>query len=109
MDGTCHCGAVRVRVPAAPGTVTECRCSICRRIGALWAYYPAAAVIIEGPTVAYAWGRRRLAFHRCGVCGCVMGWRAFHAGYPECGVNARILEGLDLGAVARVVEDDASA
>jgi hypothetical protein len=37
-----------------------------------------------------------------------MAWRAFHEGYPESGVNARMLDGFDLATVAHVVEDDAS-
>lgn len=36
-----------------------------------------------------------------------MTWRP-RGDYPECGVNARTLETLDLDAVPRVVEDDAS-
>ena len=44
LTGTCHCGAVRIRVRQAPRTVTSCNCSICRRYGALWAYYQASSV-----------------------------------------------------------------
>ena len=107
MEGRCHCGAVRVSVPAPPKDVTECRCSICRRYGALWAYYQVGDIVIAGETETYVWGRRAIAFHRCGACGCVMAWRPRGA-YPECGINARMLEGLDLDTVPRIVEDDAS-
>lgn len=48
-SATCHCGSVRIRVRRAPRTVTRCNCSICRRYGALWAYYGASAVQIETP------------------------------------------------------------
>ncbi len=108
MDGRCHCGAVRISVPSAPTEVTECHCSICRRYGALWAYYPVAQVTLSGATAIYAWGRRHVAYHRCEACGCVMAWRAFHEGYPECGVNARMLDAFDPAAVTHIVEDDAS-
>ena len=37
IEAACHCGAVRLSVPSAPDTVTECNCSICRRLGARWA------------------------------------------------------------------------
>ena len=107
MEGSCHCGAVRVTVAHAPADVTECGCSICRRYGALWAYYKVADVTMTGETQAYRWGRGHLDFVRCPTCGCVMGWRPRGA-YPECAVNARMLEGLDLDAVTRIVEDDAS-
>ncbi|MDR4307870.1 GFA family protein [Chelatococcus sambhunathii] len=107
MEGRCHCGAVRVTTPGPPPNVTECRCSICRRYGALWAYYPVDAVAIEGATETYVWGRRHLAFHRCEVCGCVVAWLPRGA-YPECGINARMLEGFDAFAAERIVEEDAS-
>ena len=87
--------------------VTECHCSICRRYGALWAYYRTQDVSFTGPTVTYVWGRERIAFHHCGNCGCVMGWLP-HGPYPECAVNARVLDRFDLKAVTLIVEDDAS-
>lgn len=108
MNGSCHCGAVRVRVPGTPESVTACGCSICRRYGALWAYYPRAGVTLSGDADVYAWGPRRLGFHRCRACGCVMAWFASNERYPECGVNARMLDGVDLDATPRIVEDDAS-
>ena len=43
IDVACHCGAVRLTVPRAPVEVTECNCSICRRLGARWAYYAPAS------------------------------------------------------------------
>ena len=55
--------------------------------------------------MAYVWGRERIAFHHCG--NCVMGWLP-RGPYPECAVNARVLDGFDLKAVTRIVEDDAS-
>src|SRR5450759_179867 len=39
IDASCHCGAVHLAIDAPPETLTECNCSICRRYGALWAYY----------------------------------------------------------------------
>ncbi len=108
MDGSCHCGTVRISVPSAPTEVTQCHCSICRRYGGLWAYYPVAQVTLTGPTATYSWGRKHIAYHRCQVCGCVMAWRAFHEGYPESGVNARMLDGLHLAQVTHIVEEDAS-
>lgn len=39
LTATCHCGRVNVEVPSLPTKVNECRCSICYRYGAQWAYY----------------------------------------------------------------------
>src|SRR5690606_38812494 len=73
---TCHCGAVTLRLAAAPETVTRCNCSLCRRYGVLWAYHPIADVTIEAtaPTDTYAWNGQNVDFHRCATCGCVTHW-----------------------------------
>lgn len=107
MNGSCHCGAVRLTVPKPPTEATQCGCSICRRYAGLWAYYPVGEVTISGPTDSYVWGRRGIEYRRCAECGCVVAWTP-RVAYPECGVNVRMLEGLDLAAVTVIVEDDAS-
>jgi hypothetical protein len=74
ITATCHCGAVRIHVPRPPRTVTSCNCSICRRYGALWAYYRATTVQIEASKrnlSSYSWRRKVRAFLRCRRCGCV--------------------------------------
>ena len=74
LETTCHCGAVRIHVRRAPRTVTNCNCSICRRYGALWAYYGASSIRIEarkGALESYSWRRRVRAYFRCTTCGCV--------------------------------------
>jgi hypothetical protein len=74
FSAVCHCGRVRIHVPRAPRTVTSCNCSICRRYGALWAYYPAGSVQIQAPRgglSSYSWRRRVRAYFRCKTCGCI--------------------------------------
>ena len=62
VEGSCHCGAVRIAVPRAPEWVRRCNCSFCKRTGSLMAYYPDdGAVKIEGETVAYIWGDRMIS------------------------------------------------
>lgn len=94
IESCCHCGGVHIRVPAAPDTITDCNCSICRRLGTLWAYYPTAEVAIDSDegTATYAWGDRSLAFHRCGTCGCTTHWQGLGAYADRVGVNARLFE-----------------
>jgi hypothetical protein len=96
LTGTCHCGKVRVTVPRAPGSLTDCNCSICRRYGVLWAYYKASTVRIEAKpkaTRGYSWGRKALRFVRCAECGCVMYWeRARPDPERKMGVNARTFD-----------------
>ena len=88
----------------APDTVTDCSCSICRRYGVLWAYYPADAVRVisgEAATDSYAWKDRSLAFHQCRRCGCVTHWQPLTRTEDRMGVNARLLPP-DVLAGARV-------
>lgn len=100
---TCHCGAVSIAIPRAPESLTQCDCSICRRYGTLWAYFPRSEVQITaapGATAAYAWGRRTLAFVRCTRCGCITHWQPVVAERGErMGVNARNFDPLQLGPV----------
>jgi catechol 2,3-dioxygenase-like lactoylglutathione lyase family enzyme len=93
LAGTCHCGAVEIEVPRAPEAVTLCNCSICRRYGALWAYFPPDAVRIGGHpqhTTGYVWGDRTLRTIRCTHCGCVTHWEPLQPG-PDSrlGINMR--------------------
>lgn len=92
LTATCHCGAVRVSVPRRPRSVTDCNCSICRRYGALWAYFSPSAVRIEAPRgglAKYAWRRKVRSYFRCKRCGCVTHYeyRRKGPGYPVA-VNA---------------------
>ena len=101
IAGACHCGAVRIRIDAAAlEGAWDCRCSICRRYGALWTYFKPQQVVVSGSTDAYMWGRKMLAFHRCGTCGCVTHWQdVVHTGI-KMGVNARMLAPAALDGIA---------
>ena len=77
LEGSCHCGAVRLTLPSPPEVGTDCNCSLCRRVGGVWAYYEFGTVKIEGHpenTSAYIWGDKTLRTIRCVVCGCVTHW-----------------------------------
>jgi hypothetical protein len=94
IEASCHCGAVRLEIDAAPAEVTDCNCSICRRYGVLWAYYPPQQVrrMPGGKTDIYMWDDRSLEFHRCAVCGCVTHWAAVDPTRDRMGVNARLMD-----------------
>ena len=95
IKAACHCGAASLTAPAAPTEVTECTCSICRRLAARWAYYNPADVTLPAPatTQVYVWGDRMLAFHRCKACGILTHWTLLD-GPPDgrVGVNARLID-----------------
>jgi len=80
--GSCHCGALTIEIPAPPTEITSCNCSICRRLGSLWAYYPAGQVTVSGhpeSTDAYVHGDRTLRLLRCKTCGCASHWEPLEA------------------------------
>ena len=112
IEASCHCGSVRICIPRTPRTLTECNCSICRRYGALWAYFNASEVTIKGvrtSTASYLWGDRSIRFVRCRQCGCVTHWQ--EARTPRSGrmgVNARNL-GPDIVQKIRIRRLDGAA
>ncbi len=94
MQASCHCGAVSLTVTRPPERVTECNCSICRRLGALWAYYTGAEVTLPNldATSTYVWGDRCIAFHHCPRCGCTTHYTGIGADADDrVAINARLL------------------
>lgn len=100
----CHCGAVTLELATAPTQITHCNCSLCRKYGVLWAYYPITDVA-TGPvaTQTYAWGGKNVDFHRCADCGCVTHWLPRNPKRNRMGINARLLppEVLDKAEIRR--------
>lgn len=96
---TCHCGNVSLTLSHKPAEVFECNCSICRRLGVLWAYYHCDKVSIEvqeEPTNAYIWNNKVLEFHSCTECACTTHWIATDSTFRErMGINARLIDGLN--------------
>jgi hypothetical protein len=109
IEATCECGAVRVEVEAPPETVGDCNCSICRRYGALWAYYRVDQVRVTGATTVYLRGTRQIEFHHCAVCRCLTHWSAVDKSWTgKMGVNARLMAPEVLKAAQVVPLDGAS-
>jgi hypothetical protein len=106
LQGSCHCGAVRLVLPAAPGTATSSNCSLCRRTGGIWAYYEFGSICIQGHpenTEGYVWGDRTLTNFRCRTCGVATHWEPIEP-VPGArhGVNLRNFEpGLLASVVVR--------
>ncbi|KAL1908147.1 hypothetical protein Sste5344_006148 [Sporothrix stenoceras] len=47
LAATCHCGNVRITVPGPPEFLNECLCTVCYKLGGVWAYYKTDQVTIE--------------------------------------------------------------
>jgi hypothetical protein len=103
LSATCHCGAVRVEIARRPTEVTNCNCSICRRLGTLWAYYEAGAVMVHGHpehTDEYIQGDQTLRIVRCRTCGCTTHWEPLDAKrHTRLGVNIRNFQPEDIAEV----------
>ncbi len=73
IEGQCHCGAIRFVLKSEPEWLTVCNCSLCRRIGGLWAAADTSAVDVSvaGDALnSYEQGDRTLRMHACRRCGC---------------------------------------
>ena len=95
ITATCHCGNIRIETSRKPSVMRECNCSICRRYGAIWAYYSRKTVKISskpGTTSAYLWRDRVIEFYHCNVCGCITHYEgADKREGSRVAVNARML------------------
>lgn len=95
IEGSCHCGSVRLTLPAPPEDLGSCNCSICRRIGGLWGYYRPDVVGVsdpEGRLTGYVQGDRTLTTWHCSNCGCTTHWSAVDPAYERMGVNIRMFD-----------------
>lgn len=103
LDIECHCGNLRLRASALPGSLTSCNCTICRRLGALWAYYDAADVeILHAVDVenTYRWAERTMTYHRCAECGCTTHYTALEEdGTDLVAVNCRMADPAQIEAI----------
>jgi len=112
LKASCHCGRVSIELPSPPDKLNECRCTVCYKYGALWAYFPRdtlAVATAEGGTVeAYvrADSDGYLSFNRCGHCGGMTHWLGLgeYAGPKrKAGVNCRLLPEKDIEGIPREV------
>jgi hypothetical protein len=103
IEASCHCGAVKIRVAAEPVWLTSCNCSLCRRLGTLWAYFHPREVTLvagAGKTVPYVQADGTLEMHHCPTCGCTTHWEPVQKeGAERMAVNGRLM---DPAAIAHV-------
>jgi hypothetical protein len=103
IKGSCHCGAVRYELAEAPEWLTICNCSLCRRVGALWAHVDRATARVShdgDATFTYVQGDKRVALHTCKTCGCTTHWTSLMAeASTRMGINCRMAEPGDIAAL----------
>ncbi len=112
INAKCHCGAISLSVPDLPENLGRCNCSICSRLGSLWAYYPSHSIDLTAAnevSKAYVWGDKMLNIHHCPTCGCTTHWsNRIDPSAPKIGVNARMFEDIDISNIPLREIDGAS-
>lgn len=111
IEAACHCGAVCFEIASRPKSLTECTCSICRRLGARWAYYRSNKVKVicsPGATSIYTWKNKQIEFHHCQTCGCTTHYEG-RGSRPRLAVNARLMAPEDVEGVPVRLFDGASS
>ena len=98
--GSCHCGAVAFSVELDTDTALKCNCSICTKIGAVWAFASKDKFTLKSGAAAqgdYQFARKTLHHHYCTKCG-VESYAegAMPDGTPTVGINLRCVEGVDV-------------
>ena len=77
LNGSCHCGKIKFELIKTPEHLIECNCSICYRIGAIWAHADESEISIisdESDLINYSWGDKGIKFCSCKQCGCTTHW-----------------------------------
>lgn len=104
---SCHCGLVGVRTSKRPDFINECNCSLCRKTGAIWAYYHPDEVLIDGSTTSYIRADKAQAgvkINFCSTCGATTHFELTDAalekfGNTMLGVNMRLTDERNLDGI----------
>lgn len=105
MTANCLCGAVSVTVDAKPDFIHDCNCSLCRKSGGAWGYFPTAMVTTSGETISFLRRDKEGAaaeVQSCPNCGTTTHWTFSQAFKTQnetvdlMGVNMRIFDPKDL-------------
>lgn len=108
MTGNCLCGAVSVTIEAKPEFVHDCNCSLCRKSGGAWGYYPSSMVTTTGNTVSFLRRDKENAaaeLHSCKQCGTTTHWTLTESFKEQnesvdlMGVNMRVFDPDELKGV----------
>ena len=99
-SGGCHCGAVSFDVEFDPSTALKCNCSLCTKLGAVWAFAPRAKFALKSGAAGqgdYQFNKKVLHHRFCTGCGIESyAEGAMPDGTPSVGINLRCVEGVDV-------------
>ena len=98
--GSCHCGAIAYTVEVDTAQALKCNCSICTKLGAVWAFAPKRKFkLAKGADKQgdYLFNKKRLHHRFCTACGIESYAEGTGPdGSPTVGINLRCLEGVDV-------------
>ena len=100
LKGGCHCGAVAYAVEVDPAAAISCNCSICSKLGAVWAFAPKSKFKLtkgEGKAGDYLFNKHVLHHRFCPTCG-IESYAEGKGkdGSEQVGINLRCVEGVDV-------------
>ncbi|MCX7363934.1 MAG: GFA family protein [Alphaproteobacteria bacterium] len=99
-QGACHCGAVSFSVDLDLAGALKCNCSICTKLGAVWAFAPKSNFALKSGAAQqgdYQFGKKSLHHRFCTSCG-IESYAEGMApdGTATVGINLRCLEGVEV-------------
>jgi len=102
-EGGCHCGKVRFKVTTDLAKVGACNCSRCHKLGAHFTFVPPAQFELlsgEDALSDYQFNKKIIHHLFCSNCGVESFARGIAPNGQELvAVNARCIDGLDLGTL----------
>lgn len=103
FTGSSHCGRGSYEADADLSQVMSCNCSICRRIGSLFAFVPEDKFRLKSGAdtlTDYQFNRKVIHHLFCPTCGVkAVGRGTRPNGTPMVAINVRRLDGVDLDAL----------
>ena len=102
--GSCHCGRIAFELDGDVTEALDCNCSLCRRKGALLAFFPRQALRLTTPEsdiATYRFNKQHIAHHFCPTCGIAPFGEGVdpRSGDRIAAVNVRCLPDVDLDAL----------
>jgi hypothetical protein len=107
LNLSCLCGRIRVETAKRPDYIHECNCTLCRKSGARWGYYPPSEVSVVGTASGYCRedkGDPNALLQFCAECGVTTHFVLTESavarhGNVVMGVNMRLADEGDLAGV----------
>lgn len=102
LEGSCHCGACRIRIPRSPEYVNRCNCSLCRKTGFRGIYFGSEEIEVHGDFEAYVRDdiEQFLRTMRCRRCGIATHWEPLTPPpHERMGINANLFSPGNLDGV----------